>query len=155
MALDRGSLNKVILIGHLGRDPELQYTPSGVAVAKLNLATNRAWKDENGNQVSKTEWHRIVLWRKLAEVAGEWLKKGNLIYIEGRLETRSWTDNNNVKRYMTEVIADSMTMLGGKGETAGATQKPSEPAVPEEPPMEPDTSMPDYTAEPEGDDLPF
>lgn len=155
MARDRGTLNKVMLIGRLGADPELQYTPSGTAVARLSLATNRAWKDENGNQIEKTEWHRVILWRKLAEVAGEWLKKGNLIYVEGRLETRSWTDNEQKKHYMTEVIADGMTMLGGKGETAGVAQRPAGPPMPEEAPTSPDTSMPDLPTDQEADDLPF
>jgi len=102
MATGRGSVNKVILVGNLGADPELKYTPSGAAVTTLSLATNEMWKDDQGNRQERTEWHRVVLWRRWAEVAGEYLKKGSKIYIEGRLQTRSWEDKDGIKRYMTE-----------------------------------------------------
>lgn len=120
----RGTVNKVILIGRLGADPELRYTPKGDAVANFRIATNRVWKDQEGNQQEKTEWHRIVAWRKLAERCGEYLKKGSHVYIEGRLETRSWEDKNGNKRYVTEVIANQMQMLEAKGEVRASEQAP-------------------------------
>lgn len=149
MATGRGTVNKVILLGRLGRDPELRYTPSGAAVATLSLATNFVWKDQEGNQKESTEWHRVVVWRKLAEVAGNYLKKGGLVYIEGRLQTRSWNDKNNVTRYTTEVIADNLTMVGPKMERA---EEPIEIPPPAEDlgPMETD-----QVPEPSEDDLPF
>lgn len=109
-------VNKVILLGNLGSDPELRYTPSGVAVANFNVATNERWPDKDGNMQEKTEWHRIVCWRKLAEIAGEYLKKGSPVYLEGKLQTRNWEDQNGVKRYQTEVIASNLQMLGRRGE---------------------------------------
>jgi len=120
----RGTVNKVILIGRLGGDPELRYTPSGDAVANFRIATNRVWRDQEGNQQEKTEWHRIVAWRKLAERCGEYLKKGSHVYIEGRLETRSWEGKNGNKRYVTEVIANQMQMLEAKGEVRASEQAP-------------------------------
>jgi len=122
--LARGTVNKVILIGRLGSDPELRYTPNGDAVANFRIATNRVWKDKEGNQQEKTEWHRIVAWRKLAERCGEYLKKGSHVYIEGRLETRSWEGKNGNKRYVTEVIANQMQMLEAKGEVRASEQAP-------------------------------
>jgi len=110
------SLNKVTLIGNLGKDPELSYTPSGVAVAKFSVATGEKWKDQEGNLQEHTEWHNIVAWRKLAEICGQYLKKGSKVYLEGKLQTRSWDDKNTgVKRYTTEVIADDLIMLDSKG----------------------------------------
>ncbi len=109
------SLNKVMLIGNLGRDPELRYTTSGVAVTTFTIATNESWKDQDGNLQERTEWHNIVAWRKLAEICGEWLKKGKKVYIEGRLQTRSYDDKNGVKKYVTEIVADDMIMLDGAG----------------------------------------
>ena len=110
------SLNKVILIGNLGKDPELSYTASGVAVAKFSMATGERWKDQDGNVQERTEWHNIVAWRKLAEICGQYLKKGSKAYIEGRLQTRSWDDKNTgVKRYATDIIADNLIMLDAKG----------------------------------------
>jgi single-strand DNA-binding protein len=115
------SVNKVILIGNLGKDPEVKYTPSGTPVAKLTLATNERFKDKNsGEWQDRTEWHNIVLWQRLAEIAGEYLKKGSKVYIEGRLQTHSWDDKQtNQKRYMTEVIGNDLVLLGGRGEGAG------------------------------------
>jgi len=111
------SVNKVILIGNLGKDPEIKYTPSGTAVAKITLATNERFKDKGGEWQDRTEWHNVVLWQRLAEIAGEYLKKGSKVYIEGRLQTRSWDDKNtNQKRYMTEVVANDLVLLGGRGE---------------------------------------
>jgi len=114
------SVNKVILIGNLGKDPEVKYTPSGTPVAKLALATNERYKDKSGEWQDRTEWHNIVLWQRLAEIAGEYLKKGNKVYIEGRLQTRSWDDKQtNQKKYMTEVVANDLVLLGGRGEAGG------------------------------------
>jgi single-strand DNA-binding protein len=118
MARGRGTVNKVILVGRLGADPQLKYTPSGKATANFNIATNAVWKDQEGNQQEKTDWHRIVAWGKLAEVMGEWLKKGSYVYLEGRLQTRSYDDSNGVKKWITEVIATDMEMLGKKGESS-------------------------------------
>jgi single-strand DNA-binding protein len=108
------SLNKVMLIGNLGKDPETRYTASGVAVATFTIATNESWKDQEGNLQERTEWHNIVAWRKLAEICGEWLKKGKKVYIEGRIQTRSYDDKNTgAKKYITEIVADNMIMLDG------------------------------------------
>ncbi|MGA9116608.1 MAG: single-stranded DNA-binding protein [Bacteroidota bacterium] len=121
------SLNKVMLIGNLGKDPELRYTSSGVAVATFTLATNESWKDQEGNMQERTEWHTIVAWRRLAEICGEWLKKGKKVYIEGRLQTRSFDDKNTgTKRYVTEIVADNMIMLDSKPGADAAASAPSE-----------------------------
>ena len=111
------SVNKVILIGNLGKDPEVKYTPQGTPVAKLTLATNERFKDKAGEWQDRTEWHNVVLWQRLAEIAGEYLKKGGKVYIEGRLQTRSWDDKTSgQKKYMTEVVASDLVLLGGRGE---------------------------------------
>jgi len=116
----RKSVNKVILIGNLGKDPEVKYTPSGTPVAKLTLATNERFKDKAGDWQDRTEWHNVVVWQRLAEIAGEYLKKGSKVYIEGRLQTRSWDDKQtNQKKYMTEVVAQDLVLLGGRGEGGG------------------------------------
>lgn len=107
------SVNKVILIGNLGKDPEVKYMTNGEAVANIALATTEVWKDKNGGKQEKTEWHRIVFYRKLAEIVGEYCKKGSPVYVEGRLETRKWTDKNGIERYTTEIIATDMKLLGG------------------------------------------
>lgn len=108
------SVNRVILIGNLGQDPTTRYLPNGDAVTNITVATTETWKDKNGEKQEKTEWHRVTLYRKLAEIAGEYLKKGSQVYLEGRLETRKWTDKAGVERYTTEIIASDMKMLGGK-----------------------------------------
>ena len=109
------SVNKVIIVGNLGRDPETRYMPNGEAVTNIAVATTESWKDKtSGEKKELTEWHRITFYRKLAEIAGQYLKKGSQIYIEGRLQTRKWTDKENVERYTTEIIADSMQMLGSR-----------------------------------------
>ncbi|MBT4502603.1 MAG: single-stranded DNA-binding protein [Gemmatimonadetes bacterium] len=113
--MSRGSVNKVILIGNLGADPEIRFTPSGAQVANVNLATSESWTDKSGEHQERAEWHRIVLWRKLAEIAGQYLKKGSRVYIEGKLQTRSWEDQKGQKRYMTEVVANNIEMLSGSG----------------------------------------
>jgi single-strand DNA-binding protein len=112
------SLNKVMLIGHLGKDPELKYTSNGIAVANFSIATNESWKDQDGNLQERTEWHNIVAWRRLAEICGEYLKKGKRVYIEGKIQTRNYDDKNGVKRYITEIVADDLIMLDGGGQTA-------------------------------------
>lgn len=112
------SLNKVLLIGNLGRDPEVRYMPNGEAVANFSIATTENWKDKSGTKQEKTEWHNIVMYRRLAEIAGEYLKKGRPVYIEGRLQTRKW-EKDGVTRYTTEIIADQMQMLGGKDGGSG------------------------------------
>lgn len=115
------SVNKVILLGNLGKDPEVKFTPQGTPVAKFSLATNERYKDKDGNWQDRTEWHNIVVWQRLAEIAGEYLKKGGKVYIEGRLQTRSWDDKTtNQKKYMTEVVASDLVLLGGRGEAGGA-----------------------------------
>jgi single-strand DNA-binding protein len=108
------SVNKVILIGNLGKDPEVRYLPSGDAVANISIATTETWKDKAGEKQEKTEWHRVSMFSKLAEIAGEYLKKGSQVYIEGRLETRKWTDKEGHERYSTEIRADRMQMLGSR-----------------------------------------
>jgi single-strand DNA-binding protein len=112
------SVNKVILIGNLGKDPETRYMPNGDAVTNITVATTDTWKDKNGEKQEKTEWHRVTFYRKLAEIVAEYLKKGNSIYIEGRLETRKWTDKEGIERYSTDIIASDMKMLGSKSSEA-------------------------------------
>jgi single-strand DNA-binding protein len=114
------SVNKVILIGNLGRDPEVRYAPSGAAICNVTIATSRNWKDKtSGERQEETEWHRVVFYDRLAEVAGEYLKKGKSVYVEGRLKTRKWTDKDGVEKYTTEIVASDMTMLGGREGGAG------------------------------------
>ena len=144
-----GSVNKVILVGNLGRDAELRYTPGGAAVATLNLATTEVWNDRNNQKQEKTEWHRVVLWGKQAESLQEYLTKGKQIYVEGRLQTRQWDDKDGNKRYTTEIKADRITLLGGgSGRAGGGSMERGSAAMGgamEEPPMEPITD----------DDIPF
>jgi single-strand DNA-binding protein len=108
------SVNKVILIGNLGRDPEVRYMPSGDAVANITIATTETWKDKAGEKQEQTEWHRVAMFGKTAEIAGEYLKKGSQVYIEGKLQTRKWTDKEGQERYTTEIRADRMQMLGSR-----------------------------------------
>ena len=144
-----GSVNKVILVGNLGRDAELRYTPGGAAVATLNLATTEVWNDKQQQRQEKTEWHRVVLWGKQAESLQEYLNKGKQIYVEGRLQTRQWDDKDGNKRYTTEIKADRITLLGGGGGGAGRSMDRSgsqaQSGGSDEPPMEPITD----------DDIPF
>ena len=138
--MQRGSVNRVMLVGHVGQDPEIRYTPSGTAVANLSIATNEVYRDSDGNEQARTEWHRAVLWGQQAEFANNYIKKGRLVYIEGRLQTRTWEDRNNIERRTTEVVANAITPLGPA--TPGEAVEPEEaPAVSEEPP--------------EDDDIPF
>jgi len=124
--MQKGSVNKVVFVGHLGGDPETRFTPSGAAVANFNIATNESWRDSNGELQDKTEWHRCVMFGKTAELAGELLKKGQLVYLEGKLQTRNWEDKDGVKRYTTEVICDMFTMLGRKMDSGSAQVTPVE-----------------------------
>ena len=136
-------LNKVMLIGRLGQDPELKFTQSGIAVAKFSLATSQTWKDQDGNSQEKTEWHNIVVWRKLAEICAEYLKKGSKIYAEGALSTSNWEDENKKKHYRTEVVLSDMIMLDTKGSSGGgeSSAKVQEPEI--------------QSSEVKDDDLPF
>jgi single-strand DNA-binding protein len=116
------SVNKVILIGNLGRDPEVRYTPSGSAVCNVGIATTRNWKNkDSGERQEETEWHRVVFFDRLAEIAGEYLKKGRPVYVEGRLRTRKWTDKDGVEKYTTEVYAEQMQLLGGREDGGGGS----------------------------------
>ena len=112
-------VNKVILVGNLGNDPEVRYMPNGNAAANLSLATSESWKDPQGQMQERTEWHRLTMYRRLAEIAGEYLKKGSQIYVEGKLQTRKWQDQSGQDRYTTEIIVDQMQMLGGRGGEGG------------------------------------
>ncbi len=141
-----GSVNKVILIGNLGADPELKYTPSNRPVANLRIATNEVFKDKGGQRQERTEWHRVNVWGDQAESCSKYLAKGRSVYVEGRLQTRSWDDKSGEKRYSTEIVADRVVFLGGgngeagRGDAGGAKGAPSSPA--NEPP-------------PGDDDIPF
>ena len=152
-----GSVNKVILVGNLGRDAELRYTPGGAAVSTINMATTEVWNDKAGQRQEKTEWHRVVLWGKSAESLSEYLTKGKQIYIEGRLQTRKWQDKDGNDKYTTEIRADRITLLGGGGGGGGGmrTQQRTPAAVgagggggDHEPMGEPITDLSD-------DDIPF
>jgi single-strand DNA-binding protein len=145
-------VNKVILVGNLGADPEVRYMPSGGAVANITLATSESWRDKaTGEMKEQTEWHRVVLFGKLAEVAGEYLRKGSQVYIEGQLRTRKWTDQAGTEKYTTEVVVNvggTMQMLGGRpasgtgGQHSAPQQQSSAPAAPNEPPMDFDDDIP-------------
>jgi single-strand DNA-binding protein len=148
---DMGSVNKVILVGNLGRDAELRYTPGGAPVATLNMATTEVWNDKGGQCQEKTEWHRIVLWGKTAESLNEYLTKGKQIYVEGRLQTRQWDDKDGNKRYTTEIRGDRVVLLGGGGGGGGGRQMAGAAARgghSEDPMGEPVTELTD-------DDIPF
>jgi len=148
------AVNKVILVGNLGKDPELRYTPSGAAVASFPLATSERFKNRNGEQQERTEWHNIVVWRNLAEICGKYLHKGKQIYIEGRIQTRSYDDRDGNRRYITEIVADQMQMLGragdetsgrpsGSGDFANQSRENNAPSGDDlEPPFNPDDDIP-------------
>lgn len=139
-------INKVIIVGNLGQDPDTRYMPSGSAVTNITVATNESWKDkQTGEQKDRTEWHKVAMFGKLAEIAAEYLRKGSQVYIEGKLRTRKWQDKQGNDRYTTEIIADEMQMLGGRG-TAGAA--PGNDGPPPSPP--PQGSSDDFD-----DDIPF
>ena len=145
-------INKVILIGNLGADPELKYTQSGIPVTTLSVATNERWKDKDGQQQEQTEWHRIVAWRQLAETCNEYLHKGSKVYVEGKLQTRKWQDQNGNDRYTTEIIANEMQMLDSRGAGQGASDfgqaaAPSAPQAEAQQAPANDASEPEETAE--------
>jgi single-strand DNA-binding protein len=122
------SVNKVILIGNLGRDPETRYMPDGGAITNISIATTENWKDKNGDKQEKTEWHRVAFFGKLAEIAGEYLKKGSQVYVEGRLQTRKWQDKDGQDKYTTEIVANAMQMLGSRQGMGGGGADRGEPA---------------------------
>tara|TARA_B100000886_G_scaffold306344_1_gene238649 strand:- start:424 stop:849 length:426 start_codon:yes stop_codon:yes gene_type:complete len=141
--MQKNSLNKVILIGNLGQDPEARFTPQGTAVTNLSIATNESWKDQSGETQDRTEWHRVVMYGRMAETAVEYMKKGQMVYVEGRLNTREWEDQNQIKRKTTEIRCDNFTMLGRRSDApAGQSQGT----------MSPSPSAPDSEVD---DDLPF
>ncbi len=140
-------INKVILIGNLGRDPEVRYTPDGTAVANFSIATSDTWTDKaSGEKRERTEWHRIVAWRRLGEICGEYLSKGRQVYIEGKIQTREWEDKEGVKRYTTEIVADQMQMLGPKGTGERPASAGGAPAY---------NAEPDASSNTADDDIPF
>ena len=141
--MQKNSLNKVILIGNLGQDPEARFTPQGTAVTNLSIATNESWKDQSGETQDRTEWHRVVMYGRMAETAAEYMKKGQMVYVEGRLNTREWEDQNQIKRKTTEIRCDNFTMLGRRSDApAGQSQGA----------MSPSSSAPESEVD---DDLPF
>ncbi|AFT79047.1 single-strand binding protein [Alteromonas macleodii str. 'Black Sea 11'] len=152
-------VNKVILVGNLGNDPEVRYMPNGNAVANLSLATSESWKDQQGQIQERTEWHRLTMYRRLAEIAGEYLQKGSQIYVEGKLQTRKWEDQQGQERYTTEVIVDQMQMLGGRTGGNGQANRPDPEqqrnGVPQSrmnQPAKPPMPEPDFDFD---DDIPF
>lgn len=143
-------VNKVILVGNLGQDPEIKYMPSGQAVCNISIATTESWNDKtSGEKVEKTEWHRIVFFRKLAEIAGEYLRKGSQVYVEGRLQTRKWQDQSGADRYTTEIVANEMQMLGGKGGGVATMPESSSPSSQSKP------AVASAGADDFDDDIPF
>ncbi|MBU2723902.1 single-stranded DNA-binding protein [Acidithiobacillus ferridurans] len=155
-------VNKVIVMGHLRQDPEMRYTQSNDAVATLSIATSEQFKDKEGNKQERTEWHRVVLWRRLAEIAGEYLRKGSMAYVEGRLQTRKWTDKEGVERYTTEIVGDRLQLVGGKSENGGGNggnnrQRPaqSQSASQRQAPNNGSGSRSDPFPEDFDDDIPF
>lgn len=133
------SVNKVIIVGNVGKDPETKYMPNGDAVTNVSIATTESWKDKNtGEKKELTEWHRVTFYRKLAEVVGQYVKKGSQLYVEGRLQTRKWTDKDGVEKYTTEIIADNMQMLGNKGSDAAPARQAAPTGRPAEVPADDD-----------------
>lgn len=154
-----GSVNKVILVGNLGADPEIRALESGQKVARISLATNRSYNNRDGQRVDETEWHRVEVWGRLAEIAEKYLNKGRTIYVEGRIRTRKWTDQNNIEKYTTEIVGETLTMLGNRDDARPAGQPqtnqplqatpPTSQAAPAQPVAAP------AAASAEEDDLPF
>jgi single-strand DNA-binding protein len=144
------SVNKVILVGNLGRDPEMRYMADGKAVANLNIATSETWKDADGAKQEKTEWHRVVFFGRTAEVAGEYLKKGSSCYVEGKLQTRKWTDKEGVERYTTEIVGDRLQMLGGRNNNSASYDEPPPQGSSSKPASAPSKNVDDFE-----DDIPF
>lgn len=123
-----GGVNKAIILGHLGRDPEVRFTGGGQAVCNFSVATTESWKDKGGQKQERTDWHKVVVWGKLAELCGQYLKKGRQCYVEGRLQTREWTDKENRKQYTTEVVASNVVFLGGEKRSGGQEESGTDPA---------------------------
>ncbi len=144
------SVNKAILVGYVGNDPEVRYIDNGIPVCNFRLATSEVYKNRNGERITSTEWHNVVLWRGLAEVAEKYVKKGTQLYVEGRIRTRSWDDKDGNKRYTTEIIGDNMQLLGKRMDESSGTAAPDKPAEPAQ--QEPDDAGPEMN---ETDDLPF
>jgi single-strand DNA-binding protein len=151
------SVNKVILIGHAGKDPEVRYTASGSAVANVAIATNEVWKDKQSSESQeRTEWHTVVFYGRLAEIAGEYLRKGRQVYVEGRLQTRKWQDKNGQDRYTTEIVATEMKLLGSReGSSNGAGSAPATPVRPATVAATPRQPAPVLAGEESDDDIPF
>jgi len=146
-------VNKVILIGNIGKDPEVKYMPNGNAVANITIATSESWKDKNtGEQVNKTEWHKVIFFRRLAEIVGEYLHKGSKVYVEGKLQTRKWTDKQSQDHYVTEIIASEMQMLDsrGQGSASAQQQRPAQSAPQQSKPAAAPPINSDFD-----DDIPF
>lgn len=146
--MSKGTLNKAVLIGRLGKDPDVHYTQSGIPISSFSIATNNVYKNKDGKVIEQTDWHKVVTWRKLAEISGQYLKKGALVCVEGQLKTRSYDDKDGVKRYMTEIIAETMQMLSSKKGSEQQELLTHEQAIDEQV----DT---DETETPAKDDLPF
>ena len=146
--MSKRGVNKVILVGNLGKDPDMKYTASGAAIVNITVATSESWNDkQSGEKVEKTEWHRVVAFGKLAEIMGEWLKKGSQVYIEGKLQTRKWQDQSGADRYTTEVVAQDMQMLGSKG----GGEKPQDSGFRKPAPQQEAAKQDDFA----DDDIPF
>jgi single-strand DNA-binding protein len=151
-----GSVNKVILVGNLGADPEIRALESGQKVARLSLATNRSYNNRDGQRVDETEWHRVEVWGRLAEIAEKYLNKGRTIYIEGRIRTRKWTDQNNIEKYSTEIVGETLTMLGNRDDARPAPQPQANQPLQSAPPTsQPAPTQPVAAPAAEEDDLPF
>lgn len=157
------SVNKVIVMGHLGKDPEVRYSPSGSAVANFSLATSEQFKDRDGNKQERTEWHRVVLFGRTAEIAGEYLRKGRMAYVEGRLQTRKWTDKDGQDRYTTEIVGERLQLIGGREQVDGGEeeQRPAAPSKPSAPRQAKPSQAPASDDQPPAgnfdfeDDIPF
>jgi len=148
-------VNKVILVGNLGKDPETRYTPSGSAVTNITIATSESWKDkQTGEQQERTEWHRVVFFNRLAEVAGEYLRKGSQVYVEGKIQTRKWQDQNGQDRYTTEIVGNEMQMLGSRGDNAGGG-RPAPQQASSQAPQQQSRQAPPAPADDFEDDIPF
>tara|TARA_B100001250_G_scaffold135031_1_gene115461 strand:- start:45 stop:482 length:438 start_codon:yes stop_codon:yes gene_type:complete len=145
--MQKNSVNKVILVGYVGQDPEQRFTQSGTAITNLSIATNESWKNQNGEYQDRTEWHRIVIYGKMAETASQYLKRGQQVYVEGRLATNEWVDKNEIKRKTTEVRCDAFTMLGKKGESSAQFSQNQESSNPQ--------NTNDSDDSDDDDDLPF
>ncbi len=150
-----GGVNKVILLGNLGKDPEVRFTPSGQAVCNFSIATNESWTDKSGQKQERTEWHRIVVWGKMGELCGEYLKKGRQAFVEGRLQTREWTDKEGKKNYSTEVVANNVQFIGARDGAGGGSKPQAQQNDYGSPPPSDDMGPPPSSGVGGGDDIPF